>query len=198
MPASQTITAPRRSRPPDDALEVARRPSAWSSTCTARRLTRGSVDGPLRHRPRAQHAVDLEPEVVVQPGGGVLLDDEDGSLGHWPTYTQPALRRAHPRGSARPPRSARRGIPAGTRPAPGRRPERSSKSRSRDSSTRRRPRADVAGELAVALHELAGDQHVAHVRRVGLRHDRARPGPPGRSCSAGRRRRRSRRPACRA
>ena len=30
----------------------------------------------LRHRPRHQHAVALEPEVVVQPSGVVFLDDE--------------------------------------------------------------------------------------------------------------------------
>src|SRR5207244_5962056 len=30
----------------------------------------------LRHRPRQQHAVQLEAEVVMQRGGPVLLDDE--------------------------------------------------------------------------------------------------------------------------
>ena len=36
----------------------------------------GVVARSLRHRPRPQHAVELEPEVVVQPGGRVLLDHE--------------------------------------------------------------------------------------------------------------------------
>ena len=31
----------------------------------------------LRHRPRRQGAVELEPEVVVEPAGVVPLDDED-------------------------------------------------------------------------------------------------------------------------
>jgi hypothetical protein len=31
---------------------------------------------PLRDRPAQQHAVELEPEVVVQSGSGVLLDHE--------------------------------------------------------------------------------------------------------------------------
>ena len=30
----------------------------------------------LRHGPGTQHVVDLEPEVPMQPGGGMLLDDE--------------------------------------------------------------------------------------------------------------------------
>ena len=34
----------------------------------------------VRHRPALEHAVGLQPEVVVQPGGVVLLDDEDRLL----------------------------------------------------------------------------------------------------------------------
>lgn len=33
------------------------------------------------HCPALQHAADLEPEVVVQPAGGVLLDDEGRHVG---------------------------------------------------------------------------------------------------------------------
>ena len=37
----------------------------------------GVVGGrPLRHRPRLERAAELQPEVVVQAGGGVLLHDE--------------------------------------------------------------------------------------------------------------------------
>src|SRR5918993_59739 len=36
----------------------------------------GVEGGALGHGPAGQHAVDLEPEVVVQPGGPVALDDE--------------------------------------------------------------------------------------------------------------------------
>src|SRR5207248_1897454 len=36
----------------------------------------GGARQALRHRPRHEHAVALEPEVPVQPGGVVLLDDE--------------------------------------------------------------------------------------------------------------------------
>ena len=50
--------------------------SGWSSVCTARWLTDVRLRQVLRHRPRHQHAVALEPEVVVQPAGVVLLDDE--------------------------------------------------------------------------------------------------------------------------
>ena len=45
---------------------------------------------PLGHRPAQQHAVELEPEVVVQAGGPVLLDDEAECVG---------LRSAHALGS---------------------------------------------------------------------------------------------------
>src|SRR5690606_8804712 len=37
----------------------------------------GVEGGPLGHRPAGQDAVDLEPEVVVEPGRPVPLDDED-------------------------------------------------------------------------------------------------------------------------
>ena len=32
---------------------------------------------PLRNRPAFQHAIDFEPQIPVQPGGIVLLDNED-------------------------------------------------------------------------------------------------------------------------
>jgi hypothetical protein len=35
----------------------------------------------LRHRPRAQHAADLDPEVVVQRARLVLMDHEQGIIG---------------------------------------------------------------------------------------------------------------------
>ena len=38
----------------------------WSSTCTARCRAFGSSVSTLGHRPAHEHAVDLEPEVVVQ------------------------------------------------------------------------------------------------------------------------------------
>ena len=50
--------------------------SGWSSVCTARWLTLGSVGTPFGTAQRHQHAVVLEPEVVVQSPGVVLLDDE--------------------------------------------------------------------------------------------------------------------------
>src|SRR3954447_526092 len=39
-------------------------------------LVAGIEGGPLRDRPGGEHAVDLEPQVVVLRGGGVLLDRE--------------------------------------------------------------------------------------------------------------------------
>src|SRR6185295_7415290 len=35
---------------------------------------------PLRNRPAAEHAVELQPEIVVQPPGRVLLDEESQRL----------------------------------------------------------------------------------------------------------------------
>ena len=35
---------------------------------------------PLRHRPARQRLADLQPEIVVQPPGVMLLDDEDRLL----------------------------------------------------------------------------------------------------------------------
>ena len=50
--------------------------SGWSSTWTASRLSAGSRLGPLGTAQLCEHAVELEPEVVVQLAGGVLLHDE--------------------------------------------------------------------------------------------------------------------------
>ena len=66
-----------------------------------RRVERGS----LGHRPRDQHAVHLEPEVVVQRSRAVALDDERQAVGSWgrvrhtlglarrPEVAHPAVRR---------------------------------------------------------------------------------------------------------
>ena len=50
--------------------------SGWSSVCTARWLLLRVDRHALRHRPRHQHAVALQPEVPVQRAGVVLLDHE--------------------------------------------------------------------------------------------------------------------------
>ena len=43
--------------------------TGWSSTSTASRFSAGSGDGPCGTAQRLEHAVPLEPQVVVQPGG---------------------------------------------------------------------------------------------------------------------------------
>jgi len=52
-------------------------------------LVLGIRRGALRHRPRLQDVADLQAEVVVQRGRGVLLHDEDGRL------AQPVLLAGH-------------------------------------------------------------------------------------------------------
>ena len=85
-----------------------RRPrSAWSRPRTTRargrgrrprrRAGRGVVVGqPLRHRPRAEHTVLLEPEVVVATRGVVLVQHEHRPAGHVlpPAWSRSAGRRA--------------------------------------------------------------------------------------------------------
>ncbi len=56
--------------------KVAYSRGGWSSVCTARWFTAGGVWQILRHRPRHQHAVTLQPEVVVQASRMVFLDHE--------------------------------------------------------------------------------------------------------------------------
>jgi hypothetical protein len=41
----------------------------------------GIERGPARHRPGLEHPVQLQAQVVVQPGGGMLLDDEAQTVG---------------------------------------------------------------------------------------------------------------------
>ena len=76
VPESQTITSPPPYSPAGMTPSKSRYSIGWSSTWTAVRRAFGSSVGPLRHRPADQHAVDLEPQVVVQPPGPVPLHDE--------------------------------------------------------------------------------------------------------------------------
>ena len=76
VPMSQTITSPPPYSPAGITPSKSRYSTGWSSTCTAIRRTAGSSVGPARHRPRHQHAVDLEAQVVVQAPGPVPLHDE--------------------------------------------------------------------------------------------------------------------------
>ena len=50
--------------------------SGWSSVCTARWFSFASVGTPFGSAQRHEHAVVLQPEVLVQPPGVVLLDHE--------------------------------------------------------------------------------------------------------------------------
>ncbi len=54
--------------------------TGWSSTWTARRLSAGLSEGPQGDRPGAQHAPELDAEVVVQAPGRVFLDAEEARL----------------------------------------------------------------------------------------------------------------------
>ena len=54
----------------------------------------GSSDGPSRHRPGLEHAVELQAKIVVQPGRGVLLDDEAQTLALVGTMTGLLARRS--------------------------------------------------------------------------------------------------------
>ena len=56
-------------------------------------VDRGRVRQVLGHRPRDQHAVPLEAQVVVQPAGVVLLDDESIVLASFGFRLRHRLRR---------------------------------------------------------------------------------------------------------
>ena len=94
VPRSQTITSP-APYPPDGITPSKSRYSiGWSSTCTARWRTFGSSVTPFGDRPAHEHAVDLEPEVVVESSGPVALHDERGAPARAPVAPTPrGLRR---------------------------------------------------------------------------------------------------------
>ncbi len=52
-------------------------------------LVRRIERGPARDRPGLEHAIQLQPEVIVQPARGVLLDDEAQPL-RWRHVTRAA------------------------------------------------------------------------------------------------------------
>ena len=76
MPRSHSITVPPPYSPfGDDAFEAAVL-ERMVLDLHREPLVRRIEARPLGHRPALQHAVELQPEVVVQMAGGVLLDDE--------------------------------------------------------------------------------------------------------------------------
>ena len=77
-PRSQTIIGPAPYSPSGITPSHSRYSSGWSSVRIARRLSRGVERRPLRDGPGGEHAVDLEPQVVVLRGRRVLLDREAG------------------------------------------------------------------------------------------------------------------------
>ena len=50
--------------------------SGWSGVCTARRSCSVDSGTPFRQRPEHEDAAMLQPEILVQTGGIMLLDDE--------------------------------------------------------------------------------------------------------------------------
>ena len=66
----------RRTRPRGITPSKSKYSIGWSSTWTAVRFARGSKRRAPRHGPTDQHAVDLEPEVVVEAPGAMPLHDE--------------------------------------------------------------------------------------------------------------------------
>ena len=84
VPRSQIITVPPPYSPfgmvPSNVLYSI----GWSSTCTASRFSPGHQARAARHRPALHHAVELEPEIVMQARRRVLLDDEVVALARAP------------------------------------------------------------------------------------------------------------------
>ena len=76
VPQSQTITSPAPYCFAGMTPSKSKYSIGWSSTWTAIRRIAGVERRALRDGPADEDALDLEPEVVVEPGRAVALDDE--------------------------------------------------------------------------------------------------------------------------
>ena len=76
VPVSQTIIGPPPYSPSGITPSKSMYSTGWSSVCDREPLLGRVERRALRHRPALQHAVELEPQVVVVGGGVVLVHDE--------------------------------------------------------------------------------------------------------------------------
>ena len=93
VPQSQTITSPAPYCFAGITPSKSKYSIGWSSTWTAIRRTAGSSVGPFGTAQLSEDAVDLEPEVVVEPGRPMTLDDEPTGAAPARTVAAGRLRR---------------------------------------------------------------------------------------------------------